>query len=81
MNRTLGFAALAAAAVLAAQGAIAGGTFLPAGAGQVDHDWLAEAAYEPCMNGGVSETGKFSSQLAEDKARLRMLVEQVELSS
>jgi len=34
--------------------------------------WSHEACYDPCMNGDVSATGMFSSQLAEDKAMARM---------
>lgn len=34
--------------------------------------WSQEAFYEPCMNGDVSASGAFSSQLAEDKAIVRM---------
>ncbi|MGB5202331.1 MAG: hypothetical protein WBR56_20785 [Sedimenticolaceae bacterium] len=34
--------------------------------------WSKEALYDPCMNGGVSASGMFSSQLAEDKAMVRM---------
>jgi hypothetical protein len=34
--------------------------------------WLKEVMYDPCMNGDVSASGMFSSQLAEDKAMARM---------
>jgi hypothetical protein len=34
--------------------------------------WSKEALYDPCMNGDVSASGMFSSQLAEDKAMARM---------
>ncbi len=36
--------------------------------------WYQEAMYEPCMNGDVSASGMFSSQLSEDKAVARMSV-------
>ena len=35
-------------------------------------DWAQEAFYDACMNGDVSASGMFSSQLAEDKAIARM---------
>jgi hypothetical protein len=34
--------------------------------------WLKEAIQDPCMNGDVSSSGVFRSQIAEDKAIARM---------
>jgi hypothetical protein len=52
--------------------AAAGGGYT-GGVGTAGQDaWSKEALYDPCMNGDVSASGIFSSQLAEDKAMVRM---------
>mgnify|MGYP000724165433 CR=1 FL=1 len=53
--------------------AAAGGGGFTGGVGTAGQDaWSKEALYDPCMNGDVSASGMFSTQLAEDKAMVRM---------
>ena len=52
--------------------ATAGGGYSSGVVGVGQDAWTQEAFYEPCMNGDVSASGRFSSQLAEDKALVRM---------
>ena len=65
-------AAIAAAFLTLPFAATAGGGFT-SGMVNADQDaWSQTALYESCMNGDVSASGRFSSQLAEYKAMVRM---------
>jgi len=67
------FAVLTGASLmLATAGVVAGGGYTSGVVGHAKSDWQKEAYYDGCMNGDVSSTGLFSSQLEEDKARARM---------
>lgn len=54
--------------------AIAGGGYTSGVVGHAQTDWQKKAYYDSCMNGDVSSTGLFSSQIEEDKATARMAV-------
>jgi len=58
--------------MLASAGVMAGGGYTGGVIGQAKSDWQTEAFYDACMNGDVSSTGLFRSQLEEDKAKARM---------
>ena len=67
------FAAAVAAAFLTLPfAATAGGGFTSGVVNAGQDAWSQAALHEPCMNGDVSASGRFSSQLAEDKAMVRM---------
>ena len=72
MKLSIGSLAAASTLLAAPLVATAGGGYT-SGAGNAGQEaWTQEAFHEPCMNGDVSASGRFSSQLAEDKARFRM---------
>lgn len=64
--------AAAAAFMFTSVAATAGGGYTSGVVSAGQDDWSKEALNEPCMNGDVSSTGVFSSQLAEEKAAVRM---------
>ena len=67
------FATAVAAAVLTLPfAATAGGGFTSGVVNAGQDVWSQTALYEPCMNGHVSASGGFSTQLAEYKAMVRM---------
>ena len=67
------FAAAVATALISVPLAVTAGGEYTGGVVNAGQDaWSQEAFYEPCMNGDVSASGTFSSQLAEDKAIVRM---------
>ena len=63
---------VAAALLVLPYAATAGGGYTSGVVNAGQNAWSQEAFYEPCMNGDVSASGMFSSQLAEDKAVARM---------
>ena len=72
MKRSMVVAAVAAALLSFPFAATAGGGYTSGVVNAGQEAWAQEAFYEPCMNGEVSASGMFSSQLAEDKALVRM---------
>ena len=67
------FAAAVATALIAIPLAVSAGGGYTSGVVNAGQDaWSQEAFYEACMNGDVSSSGTFSSQMAEDKAIARM---------
>lgn len=69
--KTFVFAAAAALLTLPFA-ATAGGGYTDGVVNAGQDAWSKQALQDPCMNGDVSATGMFSSQLAEDKAMARM---------
>jgi len=64
--------AAATALLVLPYAATAGGGYTSGVVNADQNAWSQEAFYEPCMNGDVSSSGMFSSQLAEDKALVRI---------
>jgi len=64
--------AIIAAVLILPFAVAAGGGYTGGGVNAGQDAWSKEALYDPCMNGDVSASGMFSSQLAEDKAMARM---------